>query len=41
MKGPSTRLARAPAMAERREMELDLPNDPERVLVSIDTAHVA
>ena len=30
-----------PATAERRQMELDLPNDPEReFVVSIDTAHV-
>ena len=30
-----------PSTAERRQMELDLPNDPEReFVVSIDTAHV-
>ena len=30
-----------PATAERRQMEVDLPNDPEReFVVSIDTAHV-
>ena len=30
-----------PSTTERRQMELDLPNDPEReFVVSIDTAHV-
>ena len=30
----------SPSTAERRQMELDLPNDPEREFVVIDTAHV-